>query len=394
MTAVLPAALVFLLSAASPKPEPLPEELRALSKKGMDAIYAVDIAGARSAFTEALRKYPDHPFPRFGIAMTEWANYEYLEEEADPAAAKKYKELTDKAITVGKKWIAGHPHDANAFLCLGGMYGLRAWLDVLQHHWFSAYFAGRKALALTRKSLKIDPGLYDAYLGLGMYEYEAGTLPGVIKLLARLVMRGDAKKGITYLTLCKDKGFYNSLAAKLLLIDIYTQHGGKYANPELALKWARELRAAYPGKPNAQFIEIVALYECARYDEAGKETLDYLHSIEAGKAGFLKSFLPRVYNTLGDISLATRDYDKAAEYFSEAAASLKEAPEHPPARWAVWGLVQLGNVYDLKGMREQAVRTYRAADDYKDEWGLAETTEHYIKTPFSETQLPAPIPPP
>ena len=393
----LPAALVCLLSAvaaAGPAYEPLPEDLRLLSKKGIDAIYAVDIPEAEKNFKLALEKYPDHPFPHFGIAMAKWANLEYLEEESDPALDKEYAQLTDNAIDTGRKWIDKHPGDANAYLALGGMYGLRARLAMLQHRWIKAYFEGKKAISNTRKAVKINPGLYDAYLGLGLYEYYAGTLPGAIKFFASLVMRGDVHKGIEYLTLCKDKGYFNAFAAKLLLIEIYTQHGGKYADTALALKWARELRAAYPQRPQMHFIEIVSLYEDKKYDESLRETLEYLQDIHDQKPGYRKSFLPRVFTTLGDICLAEKNYDKAAEYFSNAAATLKEDPAGHPARWAVWGLAELGNAYDLKGMRPEALEIYREARSYKDEWGLAESIERFMKKPFSEDELPVSIPPP
>ncbi len=390
--------MVFILAAAvfagTPKYEPLPEELRLLSKKGLDAIYAVDIEEAEKEFNLALQKYPDHPFPHFGIAMAKWANLEYLEEESDPKLDKEYADLTDKAIATGKSWIEKHPGDANAYLCLGGIYGLRAHLAVLQHRWVKAYFDGKKAISITRKAVKIDPELYDAYLGLGLYEYYAGTLPGVIKLFAGLLMRGDAQKGLEYLAICKDKGYFNALAAKLFLIEIYTQPGSPYANPDLAVKWARELRAAYPLQPQMQFIEVVSLYEAKKYEESRAETMDYLKSVNDGKPGYRKSFLPRVFTAIGDTWLAQKKYDEAADYFAKGAAALKENPDLPPARWGVWALVRLGNVYDLKGMRPKALDCYRDARSYKDNWGFSESIERYLKKPFSEAELPGPLPPP
>lgn len=394
---LLSCTLVCLLSAAAaalPKYEPLPEDLRLLSKKGMDAIYAVDIEEAKKDFDLALQKYPNHPFPHFGLAMTEWANLEYLEEESDPGLGRNYSALTDKAIAVGRKWIDAHPGDANAYLCLGGMYGLRARLDVLQHHWIKAYFEGRKALLNTRRALKIDPGLYDAYLGLGLYEYYSGTLPGVVKLLASIMMRGDANKGIEYLKLCKDKGYFNARAANLLLIEIYTHHGSPYANPELAVKLSKALLAEAPEQPQLQFVQIVSLYEDKKYEESRKGMLEYLASIYALKPGFRKSFLPRVFTAIGDTYLAEKDYDKAAEYLGKAAATLKEDPGSYPARWAVWAMVELGNVYDLKRMRPEALELYKQARSYRDDWGFSESIGRYMKKPFTEDELPLPIPPP
>jgi len=391
------ALLVFLAASASagtPRYEPLPEDLKELSKKGIDAIYAVDLPAAEKYFNEALQKYPDHPFPHFGMAMAKWANLEYLEDESDPKLEEEYSKLTDKAVDVGLAWIKKHPGDANAYLAVGGIYGLRARLAVLQHRWFKAYFDGKKAISNTRTAAKIDPGLYDAYLGLGMYEYYAGTLPGVIKFFAKLIMDGDAKKGLEYLNLCKEKGYFNALGAKLLLIEIYTQPGSPYANTGLAVKWARELRADYPVHPQMHFVEIVALYEDKKYEESRSEAQEYLKAVNDGKPAYRKRYLPRVLTAIGTTYLVEHKYDEAADYFARAVATLKDDPALHPARWGVWAIVRLGNVYDLKGMREKALETYRQARSYKDEWGFSEAIDGYLKKPFSAAALPGPMPPP
>ncbi|MBI5744339.1 MAG: hypothetical protein HY952_07305 [Elusimicrobia bacterium] len=380
--------------AATPKSEPLPEELRLLSKKGIDAIYAVDLPEAKKNFEEALAKYPEHPFPHFGIAMTKWATLEYLEDESDPKLDKEYGELTDKAINVGQAWLKKHPGDANAYLCMGGMYGLRARLAVLQHRWWRAYRDGSKAISSTRTALKIDPELYDAYLGLGMYEYYAGTLPGVIKLFAKLIMNGDSKKGIELLNICKDKGYFNALAAKLLLIEIYTTTGSPYVNSATAVKWSKELRAAYPNHPQMHFVEIVSLFEDKQYDESRKEAMEYLKAVNEGRPAYRKRYLPRVLTAIGTTYLVEKKYDEAADYFGRAAATLKEDPALHPARWGVWAIVRLGNVYDLKGVREKALEYYKEARGYKDEWGFSESISLYLKKPFAEMELPGQMPPP
>lgn len=381
-------------AAGTPKYEPLPEDLKLLSKKGIDAIYSVDIPEARKNFSEALAKYPDHPYPHFGMAMTKWATLEYLEDESDPKLDQEYAQMTDEAIDVGLKWIKKHPGDANAYLCLGGMYGLRARLAVLQHRWIKAYFDGKKAISNTKMALKIDPEMYDAYLGLGMYEYYAGTLSGVVKILAKFFLRGDAKEGIRLLNICKEKGYFNALAAKLLLIEIYTTTNSPYMNREVAVKWSRELREAYPVHPQMHFVEIVSLYENRQYDESRRESLAYLRAVEEGKPAYRRRYLPRVMTAIGTTYLVEKKYDEAAEWFAKAAATLKEDPKAHPARWGVWAIVRLGNVYDLRGLRAKALAYYKEARAYKDEWGFYESIDLYLKKPFAEAQLPGQMPPP
>jgi tetratricopeptide (TPR) repeat protein len=397
MKKLLAAAVFFCCAAAgaaAPKSEPLPEDLRLLSRKGIDAIYAVDIPEAVKNFSAALAKYPEHPYPHFGMAMSKWATLEYLEDESDPALEKEYEKMTDEAIDIGKAWIKKHPGDANAYLCLGGMYGLRARLAVLQHRWIKAYFDGRKALSYMHRSLKIEPELYDAYLGLGMYEYYAGTLHGVIKVLAKLLMKGDARKGLEMLETCKEKGYFNALAAKLLLIEIYTTTGSPYANAPLAVKWSKELRAAYPDHPQMHFVEIVSLYENKQYAESRREAMEYLKAVEEGRRPYRRRYLPRVLTAIGTTYLVEKKYDEAADYFGRAAATLKEDPKAHPARWGVWAIVRLGHVYDLKGLRDKATGYYKEAKTYKDEWGFSESIARYLKQPFTPGELPGQMPPP
>lgn len=383
--------LLFSYSLLYAQQEDLPQELREISKKGIDAIYAVELDLAEKYFNMAVEKYPDHPFGHFGLAMTKWAHFEYLDDESDHSLDMQYYSLTDKAIEVGNLWLKKHPKDSNAYMCMGGMYGLRARLYLMQHSWIKAYFSGRKALYYMRKSLEINPHMYDAYLGLGMYEYSAGTLTGVVKILSKLVMPGDAKKGIEYLKLCKEKGYFNREAAELILIEIFTQHNSPYADPQTAVNWSRELRKNYPYHAQMHFVEIVSLYEAKMYDEAEKEMLEYLFRV--GKhPHYRQKYLSRIYVALGTVRMVKKDYEGAKIYFEKAKETIEK--EKNPSRWGVWGVVRIGNLYDVQNLRKEALRYYNEALSYKDNWGFKEYIKNFKDQPFKAASLPDQLPPP
>ncbi|PIS47955.1 MAG: hypothetical protein COT17_00790 [Elusimicrobia bacterium CG08_land_8_20_14_0_20_51_18] len=390
------AAFLLLIGTLSPSfsggKDELPAELKAISKRGMDYVCAVELDKAQAEFEEAVSKYPEHPFGHFGLAMVKWAHFEYLEEESNPAMDREYDQFTDKAVEVGKKWLKKHPDDGNAHLCMGGMYGLRARLYLMRHSWLKAYINGKRALSSMHKALKIDPELYDAYLGLGLYEYSAGTLPKVIRWLSRLIMSGDAGKGIEYLELCKDKGYFNAVAAKLLLIEIFTQTNSPYSNPKQAVEWSNELRKIYPRHAQMHFVQIVSLYEARMYDESEREMKEYLSRVEKGFPQYKRKFLPRILVSLGTINMVKGDYGSALDYFQRARETIKE--EKHPSRWAVWGVVRIGNLYDAEKMRERAVETYKEALSYRDEWGFRDYIEKYLDTPFDSKLIPDQLPPP
>ena len=157
---------------------------------------------------------------------------------------------------------------------------------------------------------------------------------------------------------------------------------------------SRELRAAYPLHPQMHFVEIVSLFEAKKYDESRKESLVYLKAVNDGVPVYRRRYLPRVLTAIATTYLVEKDYAGAADYFARAAATIKEDTSVHPARWAVWAIVRLANVYDLKGDRKKALELYKEAKAYKDEWGFSEFIDNYLKKPFSEAELPGSLPPP
>lgn len=369
----------------------VPEELHQKIGEGIRDIFLMEFDRSEEIFTQALEKHPGTPYGFWGRAMTAWARFEYGEERSDLTHKAEFERRTEEAIRQGRKWLKGHPHDAEAMVCVGAMYGLRAYLGLTLRKWVKAYFDARQGLKYLRRAVKEQPEVYEAYTGLGMFEYYADTLRGVLRVAVNILIRANSGRGIEHLKLSAAKSRHSQTVSKLILVDIYSQYKGKHADPAQALKLIREVRGEYPANPLFHYVEIISLYESGNLEDADRETQEYLGRIRDGSPYYHKTYEPRGYVALGTVRMARGDWEGARKAFEAGQADLSM---ERPARWAVWCLVRLAQVKDILGEREEALKDYRRALEYPDLWGLRETIEPYLKASPQKSALPGQLPPP
>lgn len=369
----------------------LPPDVMQYATEGINGVYSLDFDTAQKNIQKVFSLYPDHPFAHFGNAMIAWSRYEYEFETSDDEQRKVFEKILDNSIDGIKRWIKKYPNDSNGYMGIGALYGLRAMFNMRNRNWVTSYFAGRKAISNLEKSLKIDPTYYDAYFGLGIYEYFAGTLPSVIKVLARIVaIKGNPERGVRSLNLARQKAHFTADSAKLILIEVQNTRASKFYDPASSLKYIRQLRAKFPDNPLMRYVEIICLYETKNYDEVTAQANHFLELIGSNK--FYKDiYIPRAYTALGTVQMAQGNFQAAKQLFEEGRQKIKN---QQPSRWGVWNELRLGQVYDVLGEREQAKAQYKYVLTFKDKWGFDDLAKSLLKTPYT---VPAsgvgPLPP-
>ncbi len=370
----------------------LPPEVLAEAREGINGVYSLDFAVAQENIEKVFSQYPDHPFAHFGNAMIAWSRYEYEFEKSDEKQQIVFERTLDDSIDGIKRWMKNNPDDPNAYMGIGALYGLRAMFNMRNRKWITSYFSGRKAIANLEKSLQLDPTYYDAYFGLGIYQYYAGTLPSVIKILAKIVaIKGNPDEGVRQLNLSREKALFTSDSAKLILIEIQNMRGGKYYAPQKSLEYIRQLRAKYPKNPLMHYVEIICLYETGDLDAVSAQGAAFLDLI--GKDPFYKDiYISRAYTALGTAAMAKGDWQEARRLFEQGRGALKN---QPVSRWGLWNELRLGQVYDALGERDLAVQQYKYVLSFKDKWGFDDLAKSLLKTPYApvEGQDPGPLPP-
>ena len=368
---------LFLLPLNLPAWDKIDPFILERADRGVNAIYNLDFQTARAELSALLEKYPNYPLGLFGQIMIEWARYEYEFEKSNKEQAKVFENMIDTSIKGIEDWIKENGEQAQAYLSLGGIYGVKARFLLANKNYVRAYFTGKKGLKYMNKSVELDPQMYDGYLGQAIYEYYAGTLPAVVKILAKLVVSGDADKGIMYLNLIKDKGRYSANTAKLLLVEISIQ-SKKYYNPPLAEQYINEIIKKCPQNPLFKFVAVIAAYQNKNYEEARKGAREFLAKI--GKEPFYKEiYIARSHTALASTYMQEGNYQKAAEILEQ---SIEATKNQEMSRWQLWNIFRLGQCYDALGERAKALEIYKSIKSYKQTWDIDDEAKKYIKKPF------------
>ena len=385
---VLLAALAAAIPARATESRYITPEMDKYILEGVDDIYRMRFDEAEAAANKAIALNPEEPHAYIGYAGAAWTKYVYGTDQGDDSLIKEFEKRTYKAIEVGEAWIKKHPDDAGGLMTLGAAYGVWSRLLIVQHSWIKGYLKGRRALQLTKEAVKKDPEYWDAYLGLGMYDYYSDLYPRFIGSLAKLVLRGNRKQGIEYLEMVAEKGHYSQNNARILLVEIYTEDPFGARSPEKAVMRMNQLRAKYPDSAMMHCAQLVAWFTAGRYAEVEKGSREYVAKARRGDYAPLE--LSKGLVMLGTALWAQGKTEEAEAAFRENETLTQNGKQ---GRWQVWGHIKHGQMLDALGKREEAVKHYKAAAAEPDRWDFRSIAKGYLSKPYA-AKLPESIPPP
>jgi hypothetical protein len=165
------------------------------------------------------------------------------------------KQAAADAIAINAAWTAREPMRAEAWFYLAGAYAPLVQLRVLRGERLAAAREGKKIKDALERALQLDPALYDAYFGIGLYHYYADVAPMYAKLLRWLLMLpgGNRVKGLQEIIVARERGELLRGEADFQLHQLYVWYEQR---PHDALALLKSLDARYPENPI--FLERIA----------------------------------------------------------------------------------------------------------------------------------------
>ena len=228
--AALPAAAVPLYTDHNMPPDVMTELL-----KSQDLALDLQYDQAEKQLRAARDKVPLHPLGNVFLLATRLSMLQEALRRGKPADLKQYFHDVDDLIAMAQAQMEAYPKEAFPKFYLGAAFGCRGLAKLYTGHYLDSYFDGKNGVALVREAVEIDPKLYDAYMGLGQFEYYCGSLGSMLRFV--LALHGSEEKGLEMLKTCGEKATYAAWPCRLYRVKLMVSERQDFKNSaaELAL---------------------------------------------------------------------------------------------------------------------------------------------------------------
>jgi tetratricopeptide (TPR) repeat protein len=202
---------------------------------------------------------PEEPVGYFfhaAILQARMLDYEKLMDE------KTFLSATGACRKVAQKKLRQNANDAWAHFFLGSALGYEAFFLGKTKRFFEAFRTGMRCIHHLEAALKLDPQLYDAYLGIGTYKYYRSKMSKNFTWLP--FVDDERAEGIRMIRQAMAKGRYSRSAAINGLSWILMDEN----RPEEALALVDSALALYPSSRFFLWSAGEAAYRVGRYEQA------------------------------------------------------------------------------------------------------------------------------
>jgi tetratricopeptide (TPR) repeat protein len=293
-----------------------------------------------------------------------------------PEVEKRILDEIARSMSLCEARLQAAPNDTAAMYALGIAYGLRSnYYWVVKKAWHESLKDATAARKLHNRISALEPNNVDARLVQGLHDYIVGSLPWHLKTVGFLIgIHGDKEKGIHTVQDVARNGKLNKLDAEVFLCALYRREN----QPKQAIPLVKDLIRRYP-RNFLLWLELAQMYS---QDGDGKSALDTLQEVtrlkQSHSPGFDHLSWERIYYQQGSIQFWYRDLDASLENLKKVTAH----PDEVDLNTGALAFLRMGQAYDMKQRRSEALDAYRKAIAYAPQADAATEARKYLSTPY------------
>ena len=293
-----------------------------------------------------------------------------------PETEKRILDEIAKAMALADARLKQNPKDTAAMYASGIAFGLRSnYFWVVKKAWHDSLRDATAARKLHNRISELEPNNVDARLVQGLHDYIVGSLPLGYKMLGFLIgIHGDREKGIRTVQDVAKNGKLNRVDAEVFLCALYRREN----QSKLAVPLVQDLIRRYPR--NYLFrMELGQMYSQSGDGVRGLQALEEVARLKQSHApGFDRVPWEKIYYQEGSIQFWYNDLDRSLENMKKVAA----AGEDVDLNTGVQALLRMGQIYDMKHRRAEAIEAYKKAIAYAPQAEAAQESRKYLDTPY------------
>ena len=328
-----------------------------LITEGLNSVFEIDFPAALAKFQEAKSVAPnDLRGPFFETTVYFWRAM-FTKNRGD---YEQFLNLSDNLIKKCEDINDKNENDLDAQFYKGWSYTLRAVI---------VYFMDRKMLQAATDAkdgnkallfvVEKNPNYYDAYLGLGVFNYMLSMVPRKLQWLTSILgFSGDRETGRKQLISASENGTYTNTEAKFYLT-LLSWREENYTDAE---NYAGKLKESHPNSPAIWMLSGLLLTQQDKMTEA---IGSYEKAITLNKDKQSDMVFKIAFGALCNAYFRTNQFEKASDYGKKYMAYATK-DDNVNNR-----LYSIGVSLELMGRRDEAMDYYKQGKtDFKEdnEW--------------------------
>lgn len=274
--------------------------------KGIDELYNFNFESCTETFQKIIDDDPSNPA---GYHYKSVKHLWYFLDDKNENDFEIFLAYSDTAILKAEEIINSDSTNPFIYYILGTSYSYRAVAYGRAEEYLNALWATKKFHSILSAAILIDSTFYDAYLGLGLYNFAVSQTPQAWRWALDLTgISGDKKNGVKYIKLAAEKGKFNRNEAKFYLSQIQAEFFRELKDAEKILT---SLSKKYPH--NLLFAFTLANLQVKNYKI--KSAMSTLQKIAAANDSFFTQLANYSNLSVADILFIENDFDSAKVFY-------------------------------------------------------------------------------
>ncbi len=287
-----------------------------LVNQGLNKAYNMEVNSAEKIFNRVIKRAPTLPDGYFHLAQIHFWSFLGSRDVNHFNEFNKYAELAQSKID---SILEKNDKNFRITYMAGNLASYRAMINAINNSSVDAFWFSKKAIDYYEKTLQINPKFYDAYFGLGLFDYAMSFVPDFLKWAVNLTgLSSDKNRGLNYIKTAYKKGKLIKTEIEFHLAKIYSDYLAAYDTSYTLLK---RLISKYPNNSLFRYQYVVTLIRDKRLNQA----LKVLNTVIRLDNKYFPQITSLAYYRFGEIYFKKNQFKKAIDYYKTFLETTREA---------------------------------------------------------------------